>query len=89
MIIIILSQVKEKQNKPEKMSKKTWIILGVILAIIVIIVIIVIVTNKKKKKTTNTEPVNVAHNNLDASEAEIDDGEPIIVMEDVKADKTE
>lgn len=68
------------------MSKKTWIIIGVVVAIIIIIIVIVYFYNKNKSKNIvqnnniNSEFENIAVQ-TDLAEPEIKKDEPIFVME--------
>jgi len=65
------------------MSKKTWIILGVIVLIIIIIIVIVYFYNKKKNKVEQKnieEPENIAVE-VDEAEVNISKGEPIFVID--------
>lgn len=68
------------------MSKKTWIIIGIVVAIIIIIIVIIYFYNKSKNKNTiqnnnaSSEPENIAAQ-TDLAEPEIKKDEPIFVME--------
>lgn len=67
------------------MSKKTWIILGIVLAIIIIIVIVIVVTNKKKKQNNIQKDtrVNIADNDIDAhEEPSVETGENVLVLDE-------
>lgn len=67
------------------MSKKTWIIIGVVVAVIIIIITIIYFYNKNKNKNTvqnnnSLEPENIAAE-VNTAEVEIKKDEPIFVME--------
>jgi len=75
------------------MTRKHWIILGVVAAIIIIIIIIIVVVNKNKKKnqSSSTEETkeNIAVTPKDAADPDIKEGEQVSVVLDEEEEKTE
>lgn len=66
------------------MSKRTWIIIGVIVLLIIITIVIVYFYNKNKKKNisnnVSSEPENIA-SEVDTAEVDIAKDEPIFVVQ--------
>lgn len=75
------------------MSKRNWIILGIVVAVIIIIIIVIVVVSKKKKNKQNDlaseeTSENIAVVKEDAANPDIKEGEQISVVLD-EEEKTE
>lgn len=63
------------------MSKRTWIIIGIVVLVVVIVIMIIYFYNKNKKKSElkREEPENIASDSQE-KEPDIQKDEPIFVM---------